>query len=62
MPEEFFSEKVVEEMEEAFMALLKVAVTVVEAETPVAPLIGDTEVTVGGVVSGIVLLKTTSIQ
>src|SRR5580704_5273499 len=41
--------KVVALMLEGFIALLKVAVTVVFGQTPFAPLAGITETTVGGV-------------
>jgi hypothetical protein len=41
--------KVLDEMLEAVIASLKVAVTVELMATPVAPLVGVTEVTVGGV-------------
>ena len=48
----------------ASSASLKVAVTVVETGTAVAPLVGVVAVTVGGVVSGAtpVVVKTTSTQ
>ena len=47
----------------ALMASLNVAVTAVVALTPVAPPAGDVALTVGGVVSGPVLVvKTTSTQ
>ena len=47
----------------AFIASLKVAVTVVVRLTAVAPLAGEKAVTVGGVVSdGVCVVKTTSTQ
>ena len=39
------------------IASLNVAVTAVVVATPVAPLVGDTLVTVGGVVSGVAVVK-----
>ena len=41
----------------ASIASLNVAMTAVVAATPVAPLVGDTLVTVGGVVSGVVVVN-----
>ncbi len=47
---------------DAFIASLNVAVTLVDRLTPVAPLPGTTDVTVGGVVSGTGSANTTSTQ
>ena len=49
-------------MVDAFIGSLNVAVTGDTVVTPVAPLAGVTLVTVGGVVSGAPVLKTTSTQ
>jgi hypothetical protein len=48
-------------MVEAFMASLKVAVTVVFTATPVAPFAGDVLTTVGGVVSGTLIESPTHV-
>jgi hypothetical protein len=40
-------------MDEGFIALLKVAVTMVLGQAPMAPLGGATEITVGGVTVGL---------
>jgi hypothetical protein len=59
----FLNSIVLVEIVAGSMFSLKVTVTAVLTATPVAPFVGETDATVGGVVSeGTAVLKTTSTQ